>query len=175
MKSVRAFVTLNHNKKLDFSSDASNDDINTAVEEYARSLANNMENTKYEVYWEWNQKVEAEEKAKEQIFVGAEFKGIDKMTHYVWKATIIKIAPESARLLIKGLHLAEYYDCDIRHGIRYEEKTGTITIDGLVSFIQGYNPNNVYDELTYLMNNWRYRKIKFIDVNGTPEEVLKNL
>lgn len=171
MKSVRAFVTINHNKKLEFSSEASNEEINIEVEEYARNLVRNIEDAEYEVSWKWNQEVEAIEKAKEQIVVGAEFKGIDKTTKYVWKATITKVTPEKVYVLIKGLLLAYQYDCDTRHGVRYEEKTGTIPINRLVNFIR-YSDRLAIDTC---LSNKHYKKIDFIDVNGTPEDILKTL
>lgn len=176
MKSVRAFVTINHNKKLDFSSEASDEEINTAVEEYARNLVSKIEDAEYEVSWKWNQEAEDIEKAKEQIFVGAEFKGIDKTINNVWKATITKVTPEKVRLLYKGIHLSRHYDCTVKNQVSYEEKSGDITINRLINFIRDYKPNYLgHKAIDFLIKNKHWNKVEFIEVDGTPEDILKNL
>lgn len=176
MKSVRAFVTINHNKKLDFSSDVSNEEINTAVEEYARNLVSKIEDAEYEVSWKWNQEAEAIEKAKKQIVVGAEFKGIDKTINNVWKATIIKVMSEKVRLLYKGIYLSRHYDGTVKNLVCYEEKTGDITINRLINFIRDYKPNYLgHKAIDFLIKNKHHKKAEFIEVNGTPEEILKTL
>lgn len=176
MKSVRAFVTIKHNKKLDFSSEASNEEINIEVEEYARNLVSNIEDAEYEIHWKWNQEVEVLEKSKEQIVVGAEFKGIDKTINNVWKATIVKVMPEKVHLLYKNIYLSRHYDCKVKNHVRYEEKTGDITTNRLINFIRDYKPNYLgHKAIDFLITNKHCKKVEFIDVNGTSEEILKTL